>query len=65
MLTKQSKMRSQVTLISSLNKGGSEWLQLFNSKQDFELEFSDSVHDAAHIRSLIGQAPNGEWETAK
>ena len=26
MLTKQSKMRSQVTLISSLNKGGSEQL---------------------------------------
>ena len=39
--------------------------ELFNSKQDFELEFSDSIHDAAHIRSLIGQAPNGEWETAK
>ena len=39
--------------------------ELFNSKQDFELEFSDSIHDAAHIRSLIGQAPNGEWKTAK
>ena len=29
MLTKQSKMRSQVTLISSLNKGGSESLPRF------------------------------------
>ena len=28
MLTKQSKMRSQATLISSLNKGGSEQLRI-------------------------------------
>lgn len=39
--------------------------ELFNSRQDFELEFTDSIHDAAYIRSLIGQAPNGEWKTAK
>jgi 5-methylcytosine-specific restriction protein B len=39
--------------------------ELFNSKQDFELEFSDKMHDVAHIRSLIGNAPNGEWEASK
>ena len=38
---------------------------LFNTRQEYELEFADAIHDAAHIRALIGQAPNSEWDVTK
>lgn len=37
---------------------------LFNSQQEYDLEFSDSMYDAEHIRSLIGgTVPGNEWTT--
>lgn len=38
---------------------------LFNTSQNFELEFSGNMHDTAHIRSLIGQPANGEWNMSQ
>lgn len=34
----------------------------FNSKQEFDIEYDTEMHDAAAIRSLIGQAPENAWE---
>lgn len=39
--------------------------QLFNTQQNYELEYANEMYDAAHIRSLIGRAPDEEWEQAK
>ena len=37
----------------------------FNSRYDFELEFSDIMHDAARIRSMIGGTkPVNAWQTS-
>lgn len=41
-----------------------EITELFNSQQEFEVEFSDHMYDAGYIRGLIGgDVPGNEWTT--
>ena len=69
MLTKQSEMQSQVILISSLNKGGSEQLQdnkISTEKIAIALGVSSKTIKR-HIKemynvSYIGRGFSGHWE---